>query len=270
MINKKSKEERQEEILNIVHKQEYVTVKSLTHLLQTSDMTIRRDVKALDHKLLLMNGIIMKHENGRHEKKYHIEIEKYAFEDEKRIIGKQAASLVKAGDTIAIDLGTSTEYMVDFLPNNIDILVICNAQNIFEKLTHKNIPNIVMCGGDFKYPTQSFHSRESLVMLENYRVTKAFMSAAGFSTKMGVTCINRYESPYKKKIMDLSMEKILLFDSSKYNEVRSVCYGDVTDFTKIITTANMSQEDKEILAENNVSYVSLRDNNLFSINNSET
>lgn len=246
------KHERQQEIMNLLNARDFILIKEIYTTLGISQMTARRDVFNLVDvgKVDFVNGIVMKREGFNTERKYHVEMAKDEFYDEKDKIGKYAASLVEPGDTIAIDIGTTAVHMIKYLPDNIDIVVICNALNVLNELRKKNIRNIIFCGGTFRESTQMFESDEGIQLIKKYRVTKAFMSAAGFDIKLGVTCVNMYEVAYKKTIMEFALQKILLIDSSKYNKVRSAYYANAIDFTQIVTTNIFDAEDNELLLQN--------------------
>ena len=247
------KDLRQQEILRIIDKKGLVEVRELVNTLNVTDMTIRRDIAECENQLLLINGIVIKKDTN--EKMYHVNHQRYLFEEEKRKIGHYAASLVNNDESIGIDLGTTTEYMASFLPESSDNLVVCNALNIFNELEKKNLREVILCGGRYHPHTQTFDSSRTLEAIRDYRFSKVFMSAAGFSLQMGATCVNDYETSYKKLLMANAVEKILLIDSSKYQVTRTVSYADAFDFTKIITDAIFTKEDQKLLQNRGIEYV---------------
>ena len=84
-------------------------------------------------------------------------------------------------------------------------------------------------------------------MIRNFRATKAFVSASGANNQFGVTCMNSYERETKKAILQSSMRKILLVDSSKFGVIRTDYFAELSDFDEIVTDAGISTEYSEFI-----------------------
>jgi len=84
-------------------------------------------------------------------------------------------------------------------------------------------------------------------MIKNFRANKAFVTASGIDHKFGATCSNYYERPTKKALMQSSLKKILLVDSSKFGLIRSDYFADLNEFDEIITDKGIPEEYKEII-----------------------
>jgi len=94
-----------------------------------------------------------------------------------------------------------------------------------------------------------FESTEGLQTIKNFRATKAFISAAGINAQFGVTCSNSYERKTKKVVIRSSMRKILIADSSKFGEIRSDYFAELSDFDEIITDSQIPQEYMDLIKE---------------------
>ena len=73
------------------------------------------------------------------------------------------------------------------------------------------------------------------------------MTASGIDHKFGATCSNFYERPTKKALMQSSMKKILLVDSSKFGLIRSDYFADLDEFDEIITDKGIPDEYRKII-----------------------
>ncbi|MDP1340779.1 DNA-binding transcriptional repressor DeoR, partial [Klebsiella variicola] len=78
---------------------------------------------------------------------------------EKRLIGQRAASLVRPGDTIFIDCGTTTPFSVDALPDDLEFTALCNSLNVLLKLQQKPLCTVILCGGMLDRRNLVFESR---------------------------------------------------------------------------------------------------------------
>ena len=92
-----------------------------------------------------------------------------------------------------------------------------------------------------------FESPEGIEIIKKIRANKAFISAAGVSGKLGVTCATTYEKDTKRAIMESSDTRILLVDSSKFGKINVSHFADITDFDVIITDIGISKEFTEII-----------------------
>ena len=78
--------------------------------------------------------------------------------------------------------------------------------------------------------------------LKDIAITKAFMSAAGINERLGVTCINSYEVPYKKMVMVRALEKYLVVDSSKFGVIKMYSVAGLKEFDAVITDKNLPEK----------------------------
>ena len=122
-------------ILTALQKSGCVSVDDLSDELQVSHVTVRRDLDTLESQGLLRRthgGAVsiepLFYEPFRNDRSFQAQVEKFA--DEKRRIGRAAATLIKKGDIIALTPGTTTTEVVRGLPLNHDITVVTSTVNV--------------------------------------------------------------------------------------------------------------------------------------------
>lgn len=178
---------------------------------------------------------------------YELNHAKNTQDTEKKSIGAFAASYINDGDIIVIDTGSTTEMLAENIPDDLEATILCYNANILNSLRLKEKLTLIFSGGKYHPTTQMVESPQGVELIKSMRFTKAFISAAGIHAGLGVTCVFDYEVATKKAIMDSSVEKILLFDSSKFNQVKPAYFGDLTDFDVIITDNDISDEWRELI-----------------------
>lgn len=243
-MNEKQKH-RLEQINHILEEKAYIPIKDLSEELQVSEMTIRRDFSQFSYteNLSLVNGVILRGALGdENTDVYELSVAGSKREREKEAIGKLAASMIQPGDVIALDVGTTTEQIAKYLSPDMDITVICYSFNILSWLRHNQLSKIIFGGGIFHEDSQTFVGEEAVRLIKKYRINKAFISAAGVSDNLGITCMSSYEVSLKKAVIESSAEKILVFDSSKHNQVKPAYFADLDTFQTIITDSQISDE----------------------------
>lgn len=251
-------ERRIDKLLNILCLQGYVTIKELSASLGVSEMTVRRDVKKLEADSVIKNSngtLVYCHSNdGNHEdraedRSYELEEEEDRHRSAKERIGRFAASLVEADDIIIIDTGTTTVKITPFLPSDKNLTALCYNFNILKELYDNPGINLMFAGGYYYANTQMFASEFGVQFVRSIRAQKVFVSAAGIHRELGLTCANAYEVPTKKAILNSSMHKILVTDSSKFGNVRSSYFCDLGEIHEIVTDSALSDDWRDVIHE---------------------
>jgi DeoR family transcriptional regulator, deoxyribose operon repressor len=246
------KTDRHKYILEMLKLHTFSNVQEFSVGLEVSHMTVRRDLEELaeQNKVKILHGSVIlnpRMTNTTKDKPYSIITEESVHIKEKQKIGILAASYVEPGDTIIIDYGSTAEYFAKYLPTDIPLTILSYSLNIVSDIAGKDNCTLIVTGGLFHKNTLSFESPEGLDMIKNFRANKAFVTASGIDHKFGVTCSNYYERPTKRALMQSSMKKILLVDSSKFGLIRSDYFADLNEFDEIITDSGIPDEYREII-----------------------
>lgn len=252
---------RLDALLAYVDEKEVATIKELADELNVTEMTVRRDVQILkDNNLVTqLHGAVLKKE-----KRETLEIDDDTYsilrtlsinQKEKEKIGKAAANLVKANDTIFLDIGTTSAFIAKALPINADITTICFSMNVFEELAKRNIKNIFVTGGFYHRDTEAFESDNALKNLDVIRANIAFIAPSGINMDVGLTAMTPYEVKIKNKMITYSKERVLVADSSKFSEIRPCFVSYFDKITKVITDKDLDKEWQEFFKENQIELI---------------
>lgn len=233
-------QERFDKILELLRKEQSVTVTELTRQLNTSESTIRRDLAALDKQ-----GLLIKVHGGATAVKTVLSAEEAVTQKsrkhlkEKKRIAEYAAKLVCPGDFVYIDAGTTTEWMIDFL-KEYDAVYVTNGIGHARKLMNTGF-QVRLLGGEIKAVTEAIVGDDALENLEKYNFTKGFFGTNGVDIKRGLTTPDLKEASVKKKAMNHCKEVYILADSSKFDQVLPVKYGDIENL--VIITDRLLNKD---------------------------
>ncbi|MEI7884211.1 MAG: DeoR/GlpR family DNA-binding transcription regulator [Clostridia bacterium] len=249
-MNKKI--QRLNQLIEILKVRHYVSVKELASHLEVSEMTIRRDLEILKSKQIAENiaGISVYNsfqETSPTQSEYNLSSEHDKHFVQKNAIAQFAASLIKQGEIIILDTGSTTEKIVPFIPKNSNLTILCYNMNILTKLHRRTDIQIILAGGIYHANTQLFESPEGIEFIRGIRAQKLFLSAAGIHSSLGITCANQYEVPGKQAVLGSSMEHILVADSSKFGSVKCAFFCNLSDIDVIVTDDSLSQEWCDII-----------------------
>ena len=247
-----NKNERIKTIVNSLRNKNVVHIKELTRELSVSEMTIRRDLSLLETDnivKIIPGGAILKPHEELKDDKYQIESAETRFTREKVKIGKKAASMVRANDTIIIDVGSTTEYIAKFIQDDLPVTILCYALNVLVDIYRKKGSHPIFAGGYFHENTLMFEGTEGINLIQKTRADKSFISAAGFHESLGVTCPHHYEVETKRAVIKSSNVKILTMDSSKFGKAKAAHFAEMKDFDIVITDSGLSETYREIIRE---------------------
>ncbi len=228
--------QRSRRIVDIISSQGAKSVKMLALELGVSEMTVRRDLQHLRERgiINMLHGLAFGND-GTEGVFYDLHEQQRIMHNEKAAIGRVAAAMIEPSDSVYIDGGTTAAFMARNIPRGMDITVICSTINVLVEMHKKNIEKIIFSGGYYHESTQTFESPEALMMLGNIRASKAFVTSAGVSMELGLTCVHQYEIGLKRLGLNNALKKILMVDSSKFGKVSSAFFGTLAQIDTIVT-----------------------------------
>lgn len=248
--------ERRDEILKILGDREYVTVEEFSRLLSVSAVTIRTDLTSLEESGLLMRthgGAMKSSMKGEARLISNTMIEN---EMEKRAIAEKAASLIKPGNTIIIDSGSTTIHLIEHLKGK-NITVVTNNLLILEKLKSEDDIKIIALGGSLRRESMGTVGPLAEMAIKALNVDIYFMGAAAYN-RSSITSSDISESSLKRDMMDAADKVVFLADSSKFGKraFSNICsWHDVDTFI----SDKMDGEFKKELEEMGVEVISVNE-----------
>lgn len=244
-------EERHSVILDMLNKQHSVHLSELCKILNTSESTIRRDLTALAEKNLLVkvHGGAIAVGDTFSPVEYNMTEKSQLNNEEKTAIAKYAASLIEDGDFIYIDAGTSTEKMVDFLPDK-KATFVTNGIVHAKKIAQMGF-KVFILGGEFKPSTEAVVGTDCVLALQKYNFTKCFLGVNGISVSAGLSTHDQNEASVKTAAMKKSKRVYILADHSKFDQITAMTFSTLEN-VKIITD---KLEDKKYFEKANIKEV---------------
>jgi DeoR/GlpR family transcriptional regulator of sugar metabolism len=232
-------------ILNILKESPTASIKELADRLSISQSTIRRDLDELEAQGLarrVYGGAILERQNWNEPP---FELRETLHSQEKDKICRCAADLILDGDTVFIDGGTTTQFMVPYLASKKNVTVVtCGLNVAFELNRFENLTSFIV-GGEIHADSHSISGALALAVLDVYKIRcdKAFIAASAVSAEHGVTNRILDRIPLKRKAMDISKVTIVLADGSKIGTVALGQIASITDFNVLVTDASAPEQE---------------------------
>ncbi len=240
--------ERERLILERLSEQGSVSVGALAQELGLSEVTIRGDLKELEEK-----GWINRTRGGAAPAMHRDILERQRENlDQKNAIARRAAELVRDGDVVMIEAGTTTALVAKYLTGKRDVHIVTNSTLVFSYARMNPSLQITMTGGEFRRPTESLVGPIALQTIDRLNVRLAFVGTDGFSLERGMTTHLVEGAEIVKAMKAHSQTTVLVADSSKYGKVGFAGVLPLTGVDLIITDRGLNAAARAELAEANI------------------
>jgi len=234
--------DRHERILQILKDKKKVKVQYLSEVLNTSTVTIRKDLKLLEAKKLLFRV----HGGASLEQPFvndkHINEKEFIHAKEKDAIGREAARIISEDQFIIIASGTTVLALARHINPHNKITIVTSALNVALELLKKENVEILQLGGYIRDTSYSVIGHYSELILKEIACSKLFLSVDGLDLEYGLSTSNGLEAHLNQQMIEASKEVVVLLDSSKFGKKSfgRICGLEYVD--RIITDANIPQD----------------------------
>ena len=233
-------------------------MKEVAGMLHVSDMTVRRDLDALERQGTIRRthgGAVLLDPGTGVRDPYVLGEQTTKNVREKNLIGIRAASLVRPQETIFLDSGSTTPFIAKHLNSDLPITVLCYTfTNALEFYPRKNT-NLILLGGFLHRDSNIFHSVENRALVSNTRADIAFISTGGLDSELGLTTYFYYEADIKREMIRSARRIILVTDSTKFGKISITHFAGLDEVDTIITDEGIPQEYRSILEDRGIELI---------------
>lgn len=212
------------------------SISELKNRLDVSEVTIRSDLKHLEERgeLARIRGGAVATKDGAVE--LSLEQTSTTNRAEKAAIAAHAASLIEDGQTVIIDVGsTSTELAKALPPHFRQLGVITNGINIALALEAHPGVTVIVTGGTLRSLQHSLVAPMGTILLDRLRADIAFLGCNGVDCIRGITNTNIAEAEIKQAMLHSADRIVVLADHTKLGNVASAFVSDIGSVDLLIT-----------------------------------
>ena len=256
--------ERQQVIARLVQEHGRVRVGDLADRFRVSTVTIRKDLAALEAegRLTRAHGGAISVSGNPAESAFDVrERQQRAAKD---LIGRQAASMVVDGESIAFDASTTALAVARHLKARggwVQLTVITNGLRVASELAGFPGITVAMPGGFVRWEALSVVGPLGDGVFRKVNVQKAFLGAAGFSLESGLSDATEEEAQIKRFMAQAAREVIGIVDSSKWGRAAFATFCRTDELSAVISDGDAPTETVAALRTRgvDVQLVSARD-----------
>jgi DeoR family transcriptional regulator of aga operon len=230
---------RRDRILALIREREFVRVGELSDRFGISEVTVRSDLD-----MLAARGQVHRVRGGaiprvipQPEQPFEDSITSHAAE--KVAIGQAAAALIRDGETVLLDVGTTVAAVARALVEREDLhdaVVFTNGlKTALELERAASRITVVVLGGTLRPLQHSLVDPLATLILDQITVKSVLIGCNGVDPVGGVTNINLPEAEIKKRMLKIAGRRIILADGGKIGRVELAHLCPIEDVDMVIT-----------------------------------
>ncbi len=232
--------QRKEYILKVLREQGQVVAKTISRELRLSEDTIRRDLRELaaEGRLQRVHGGALPSSPavvdfaGRQQ----------LAPEGKRAVGKAAAGMIRPGQVIILDGGTTTQQLAAHLPPDLHATVVTHSPTIAVALVpHPNIEVVLLGGRLFKHSVVTVGAA-AMEAIARIRADIYFMGVTGIHPEIGLTTGDLEEAHIKRALSASAAETYVLLTAEKINTASAYLVVPVTEIDGMVIESGVAPE----------------------------
>ena len=227
--------ERRLRTMQLLKEQGHASVSRLSQQFGVSEVTIRKDLRALEERSLLVRthggAVLIDHF------KYDLPFEQQASKHgaEKMHIGQAAAACVVDNDTLILGSGSTTTQVARHLHDKKNLTITTNSIHVARELLNNLEVDLLMLGGEVHPTTASAVGPYAEHILQDYSFKKLFMGIDGYDIGHGFTTTNMMEARLNRIMIESAQQVIVVADSSKFGRRALSLICSVENIDVVIT-----------------------------------
>lgn len=242
---------RQQEILQLVQQQGYVSIDTLSQTFNVTPQTIRRDINDLCDQQLLKRyhggaGLSSSVENDEYAARQVMNLE------EKRSIAMLVASHIPDHASIFINIGTTTEEVARALQNHTGLRVITNNLHVASILSSNPTFEVIVAGGVVRQRDGGITGEATIDFISQFRVDYGIIGISGVDDDGTLLDFDYQEVRVAQAIVKHSRRVFLVADKSKFDRRALVRLGHISEVDDLFTNQVPAGQICSILAEEKV------------------
>ncbi|QEH32527.1 HTH-type transcriptional repressor GlcR [Aquisphaera giovannonii] len=245
--------ERKRWLLDVLKSEGKLLASDLSKRLGVSEDTVRRDLRELDKAGLLQRvhgGALPRSQTSID----YTEREKESTEA-KEEIGEAAARLLRPGEVVAIDGGTTPLAVAEHLPADLALTVVTHSLPAVEVLSGHPKVDCVVVGGRL---IKRYRATVGIAAVDAYRMLRpdaCVLGAAGVHPVGGVTIFDGEEAEVKRAMVEHAARVIVVVAGEKLGTVAPYLLIPASRITHLVTDPSASEDAVQSLRELGVEVV---------------
>ncbi|WP_260259331.1 transcriptional repressor AgaR [Vibrio intestinalis] len=173
----------------------------------------------------------------------------------KQSIALAAAKLVKDGEAIILDSGSTIGLMPQYLSDKQQLVVMTNALNTAYQLSGNENIDLHVVGGTLRRASCSLIGHHGEQQVRSYLFDKLFLGVDGFDLKAGITTPDNHEAQINRAMCEVAHQVIAVTDSSKFGRKSFCMIRAANQIDVLVTDSNIPHSTHQALLDMGVEVI---------------
>jgi DeoR/GlpR family transcriptional regulator of sugar metabolism len=242
-------QERRQHIFKAIEASGVASVRDLAQRFDVSMITIMRDLQELEQEGLIrrVHGGAISVRGASYEPPF--SARESQLSPEKQRIALKAVELVADGDSIILDVGTTTLEIARALKGKRNLTVLVTNLRAALELASQPAIQVIVIGGKLRSSELSMIGHLAEQTLRTFQVDKAFIGVGGVTVSHGLTEFNFDEAGTKRTMIERARQAIVVADHTKFGKIMLTQVAPLSDISLLITGSELDEDQKHELEE---------------------
>ena len=229
-------------------------IQFLAERLAVSEETIRRNLKTMEE-----SGLVIKVHGGVHlkghstEQPLHFRMSENA--EAKRLIAAKVASMIGNGDSLFLDVGSTTAFIAVALQKHQNLFVVTNSLSVANALATRNNNRVFLAGGALRSHDGGAFGVEAIEFVKRFNVEHAILSVTAIDAKNGFMLQDMEEAEFSRIAARQAARRIVVADASKFGQSAPIIIDEPCVYSYVVTDAVPPAEIARMLSANDIEIV---------------
>lgn len=240
-MNRKRKiDTRRETILELLRSEGRVSVSNLSKLLNTTEVTIRNDLTAMEQEgwLMRVQGGAVPYPGADNQLMTNA--------SQKQAIGTAVADMIADGDTLFINCGTTTLCVAQALKKRRNLNIVTNSIAVATALADVPTMRVLLLGGEVNAQYGFTYGANAQEQLSQYQAGWAVLAVDGVSEACGVTTYHAEEAILDRMMIEGAAHALIVADNSKIGRAGFSRICECAEKLTLVTDAASPQTMAEL------------------------
>ncbi len=242
-------QERRQHIFKAIEASGVASVRDLAQRFDVSMITIMRDLQELEQEGLIrrVHGGAISVRGASYEPPF--SARESQLSPEKQRIALKAVELIADGDSLILDVGTTTLEIARALKGKRNLTVLVTNLRAALELASQPAIQVIVIGGKLRSSELSMIGHLAEQTLRTFQVDKAFIGVGGVTVSHGLTEFNFDEAGTKRTMIERARQAIVVADHTKFGKIMLTQVAPLSDISLLITGSELDEEQKHELEE---------------------
>lgn len=234
-------QERRQHIFKAVEASGVASVRDLAQRFDVSMITVMRDLQELEQEGLIrrVHGGAISVRGASYEPPF--SAREAQFSEEKQRIALKAVEIVSDGDSLILDVGTTTLEIARALKGKRNLTVVVTNLRAALELASQPAIQVLMIGGKLRSSELSVVGHLAEQTLRTLHADKAFIGVGGITPESGLTEFNFDEVGVKRAMIERARQVIVVTDHTKFGKAMLTQVAPLSVIDLLITGSELDE-----------------------------